>query len=94
MENTLNVMEEINVREEMEAREREGKGDGFVQMSYSAEDAFTRMDAIKRGMAIIKAAVESTGGIMPIKTRDAYEIFYGAAEAIKTYEMDTVRNGR
>lgn len=84
----------LDVRMEMEQREMEGKGDGFVQMTYSAEDAFTRMQAVKKGMAIIQEAIESTGGIMPLKTRDAYEIFYGAAEAIKTYERDTVREGR
>lgn len=88
MENTLDV------RMEMEQRELEGNKNGFVQMSYSAEDAFTRMQAVKKGMAIIQAAVESTGGIMPLKTREAYEIFYGASEAIKTYERDTVREGR
>lgn len=88
MENTLDV------RMEMEQRELEGNKNGFVQMSYSAEDAFTRMQAVKKGMAIIQEAIDSTGGIMPLKTREAYEIFYGASEAIKTYERDTVREGR
>lgn len=83
----------LDVRQEMELRENEEK-DSFVSMSYSADDAFARMQAVKEAMVIIKNAVDSTGGIMPIKTRDAYDILCGAAEAIKTYEMDTVRNGR
>lgn len=88
MENTLDV------RMEMEQMELEDKKNGFVQMQYSAEDAFVRMQAVKEALAIVQNAINSTGGIMPIKTREAYEIFYGAAEAIKTYERDIVRDGR
>lgn len=93
MENNYNFMEEINVRQEMEEMEQAPRG-GFVDMKFSAEDAFIRMQAVKKAQAIIKEAIDSTGGMMPKKNREAYEIMYGACEAVKTYERDIVRDGR
>ena len=90
----MNIRQEIK---EMEMRNMQAvleQKNGFVQFSYSSEDAFKRFEAIKLATKIVEEAVRETGGDMPRELFEAYEGWNNIGNKIKEVELDVIKVGR
>ena len=83
-----------NVNEMCAADNLVFKGNGFVEFSYSSQDAYKRFEAIRKANDIVAEAIRQTGGNMPKELIDAYEGLNKVMQHIKSVELDVIRVGR
>ena len=96
----INVEKELNVIEVASEREKNKftvdipKDRRFVNFSFSAQDSFSRFEAVKEAQDILRNAIDKTGGNMTSDLINAYEGLNAVMEKIKALEIDIVRVGR
>lgn len=96
----INVEKELNVIEVASEREKNKftvdipKDRRFVNFSFSAQDSFSRFEAVKEAQDILRNAINKTGGNMTSDLINAYEGLNAVMEKIKALEIDIVRVGR
>ena len=94
VEKELNVIEVANEREKNKFTVDIPKDRRFVNFSFSAQDSFSRFEAVKEAQDILRNAIDKTGGNMTSDLINAYEGLNAVMEKIKTLEIDIVRVGR
>ena len=94
VEKELNVIEVANEREKNKCTVDIPKDSRFVNFSFSAQDSFSRFEAVKEAQDILRNAIDKTGGNMTSDLINAYEGLTAVMEKIKTLEIDIVRVGR
>lgn len=96
----INVEKELNVIEVASEKEKDKftvdipKDRRFVNFSFSAQDSFSRFEAVKEAQDILRNAINKTGGNMTSDLINAYEGLNAVMEKIKALEIDIVRVGR
>ena len=94
VEKELNVIEVANEKEKNKFTVDIPKDRRFVNFSFSAQDSFSRFEAVKEAQDILRNAIDKTGGNMTSDLINAYEGLNAVMEKIKTLEIDIVRVGR
>ena len=94
VEKELNVIEVANEREKNKFTVDIPKDRRFVNFSFSAQDSFSRFEAVKEAQDILRSAIDKTGGNMTSDLINAYEGLNAVMEKIKALEIDIVRVGR
>ena len=94
VEKELNVIEVANEREKNKFTVDIPKDRRFVNFSFSAQDSFSRFEAVKEAQDILRNAIDKTGGNMTSDLINAYEGLNAVIEKIKALEIDIVRVGR
>ena len=94
VEKELNVIEVANEREKNKFTVDIPKDRRFVNFSFSAQDSFSRFEAVKEAQDILRNAINKTGGNMTSDLINAYEGLNAVMEKIKALEIDIVRVGR
>ena len=94
VEKELNVIEVANEREKNKFTVDIPKNRRFVNFSFSAQDSFSRFEAVKEAQDILRNAIDKTGGNMTSDLINAYEGLNAVMEKIKALEIDIVRVGR
>lgn len=94
VEKELNVIEVANEREKNKFTVDIPKDRRFVNFSFSAQDSFSRFEAVKEAQDILRNAIDKTGGNMTSDLINAYEGLNAVMEKIKALEIDIVRVGR
>ena len=94
VEKELNVIEVANEREKNKFTVDIHKDKRFVNFSFSAQDSFSRFEAVKEAQDILRNAIDKTGGNMTSDLINAYEGLNAVMEKIKALEIDIVRVGR
>lgn len=94
VEKELNVIEVANEKEKNKFTIDIPKDRRFVNFSFSAQDSFSRFEAVKEAQDILRNAIDKTGGNMTSDLINAYEGLNAVMEKIKALEIDIVRVGR
>ena len=94
VEKELNVIEVANEKEKNKFTVDIPKDRRFVNFSFSAQDSFSRFEAVKEAQDILRNAIDKTGGNMTSDLINAYEGLNAVMEKIKALEIDIVRVGR